>query len=182
MATMTRTKAKTELTSRIADKLGQSFRRSGSLAQKARAAFRLASEEIVEALVSDRKAVAALTVLLDARVTVVEADPWLKTEEAATKMGFSRPYVAALIDAGEFGTGASKTVKGHRRVKASAVEKWLRDHEVSSERRALAASSDGMAEFFDVPTLPSEDSAKLEARIRKARDDSLSHRPPPKRA
>ncbi len=88
----------------------------------------------------------------------------------------------ALIDAGEFGSGASKSVKGHRRVKASAVEQWLRDHEVSPERVAQTESSEGTEEFFDLPELQAPEKAVLKAQIKEAKGKSLAHRPLRKRA
>lgn len=176
MTVMTLTEAKQELTSKIADRLRQSL--------KASAAVGAVSKAILEGLLADRDSVVALTALLNGAVAVEAPgdDLWLKTEEAAKEMGFSRPYVNALIDAGEFGSSASKTAKGHRRVKASAVKKWLRDHEVSPERIAQAESSDAMEEFFEVPELSSKESAKLAKRIEQARRDSLHHRPAPKLA
>jgi excisionase family DNA binding protein len=183
MTTMTLTKAKRELTTKIADSLSQSLKGSGAVAPRAFAALDTASRAIVEDLLTDRESVVALTALLEAAAVVSEAggDPWLKTEGAAKKMGFSRPYVAALIDAGEFGAGASKTGNGHRRVKASAVEKWLRDHEVSPERMAQARSSNTMEEFFEVPKISAEESAELARRIEQARGESMNHRPVRKR-
>ena len=181
MTTIELNKARQTLAEKIADRLNQSLRQSGVLAPskpKTLAAFGLASKDILEDLLTDRESVVALASLLEA---TPDEDSWLKTEEAAKKMGFSRPYVVALIDAGEFGAGASKTVKGHRRVKASAVEKWLRDHEVSPERKAQAESSDD-TEFFDVPELSSTEQAALAAHVERMRGNSLAHRPTRKRA
>jgi excisionase family DNA binding protein len=186
MTATTLNKAKQTLTSKIADRLSNSLLRSGVLASgkpEAMAAFGSASKAILEGLLSDRESVVALESLLEVSAKAVRVeDPWLKTEEAARKMGFSRPYVAALIDAGEFGASASKSVKGHRRVKASSVEKWLRDHAASPEKKAQAESSEGMGEFFDAPALQAAEEAALSARIKHARGQSLAHRPTRKRA
>jgi excisionase family DNA binding protein len=179
MITMTPTKARKNLSSMITDRLAQSLRGAGTLPPKTFAALGPASRSIVEGLIADRKTVLALTTLLEAAEVATDKghDPWLKTEEAAQLMGFSRPYVTALIDAGEFGTGASKTGKGHRRVRASAVEKWLRDHQVQPVKREQAQYSNDMAEFFELPKLTQTKTRKLARIISDARDESLKHRP-----
>ena len=185
MTAMTLTKAKQALTTKIANRLSKSLKGSGALAAGSLAACGSASKDLVEGLLADRDSRAALAALLEAAsVPLVDEgiDPWLKTEEAARKMGFSRPYVAALIDTGEFGAGAAKTAKGHRRVRASAIERWLRDHEVSTERRVQAEASDSLVEFFEAPKTSGKQAAKLAARIEQARREAMAHRPSRKRA
>jgi excisionase family DNA binding protein len=184
LTSITLSNAKKELTSKIADRLSQSMKGSAVLAPKSSVAFGTVSRALVEGLLSDRDAIVALTKLLNEAMAKETGgnDPWLKTEEAAAKMGFSRPYVNALIDAGEFGSGAAKTARGHRRVKSSAIDKWLLEHEVSPASVAQAESTDGMEEFFEVSELSPAQSNKLAKRIENARQNSMSHRPARKRA
>lgn len=108
-------------------------------------------------------------------------DIWLKTDDAAKRMGFSRPYVVALIDAGEFGEGVIKNPSGHRRVKVSAIVKWMADHGVShpltTEHQALLDTVDG-PEFFEQSKVlsKSERSQRMET-IQSQRAESLKYKP-----
>jgi excisionase family DNA binding protein len=70
-----------------------------------------------------------------------EAEPqMLTTQQAADRLNVSRPYVARLVDDGEF-EGVERTQSGHRRIPAAEVERLLQ--EMRSARRAAL---DDMAE------------------------------------
>lgn len=118
----------------------------------------------------------------EARPIDLDESDWITPGAAASLMGFSRPYVAALIDAGEFGEQAAlKSPGGHRRVLRSAVERWMKERGAiapqSSEAKTLLEAPDDPA-FFD---RPSARSAPQEARVRKQiasrRALSMQHRP-----
>ena len=47
---------------------------------------------------------------------------WISTQEAANLCGFSRPFVAALLDSGTYAGKVQRTAGGHRRVLASEFE------------------------------------------------------------
>jgi len=70
-----------------------------------------------------------------------EAEPqMLTTQQAADRLNVSRPYVARLVDDGEF-EGVERTQSGHRRIPAAEVERL--HQEMRSARRAAL---DDMAE------------------------------------
>ena len=56
------------------------------------------------------------------------ADDFLSTAEAAELLGFSRPYVAMLIDQHQL-AGAIRSPGGHRRVPRAAVLAWKAQHQ-----------------------------------------------------
>ena len=47
---------------------------------------------------------------------------WISTQEAANRCGYSRPFVAALLDSGTYTGKVHRTGGGHRRVLASEFE------------------------------------------------------------
>ena len=47
---------------------------------------------------------------------------WISTQEAANRCGFSRPFVAALLDSGAYKGQVNRTAGGHRKVLASEFE------------------------------------------------------------
>lgn len=47
---------------------------------------------------------------------------WISTQEAADRCGFSRPFVAALLDSGTYQGKVHRTPGGHRKVLASEFE------------------------------------------------------------
>jgi hypothetical protein len=48
---------------------------------------------------------------------------WLTTEPAARRSGFSRPFIAALLDSTSFEGRVFKSEKGHRRVNAKDFQR-----------------------------------------------------------
>ncbi|MBP7544021.1 MAG: hypothetical protein KA749_00735 [Acidovorax sp.] len=49
-------------------------------------------------------------------------EEWITTQEAANRSGFSRPFVAALLDSGAYKGRVNRTAGGHRKVLASEFE------------------------------------------------------------
>ena len=56
------------------------------------------------------------------KVRAVSKDEWISTQEAANRCGFSRPFVAALLDSGAYLGKVQRTPGGHRKVLASEFE------------------------------------------------------------
>lgn len=56
------------------------------------------------------------------KVLTVPRDEWISTQEAANRCGFSRPFVAALLDSGCYQGAVQRTPGGHRKVLASEFE------------------------------------------------------------
>jgi excisionase family DNA binding protein len=140
------------------------------------------SQDILDCLLADPKALRSL-LTTSAKSSQAEGE-WLKTDEAAKRMGFSRPYVAALIDAGEFGAGSTKSAGGHRRVLASSVDKWIDDHGVitsKDDRQTLIRSFD-RTEYLEEPALSAEEREQLLKRIAAGNAESVKHRPSKKAA
>lgn len=95
------------------------------------------AEELKELLDGDGKASRELRLAMSIHLLEVankgprqdkdKSDPMLTTEEAAKLMGRSRPWVAMLVDSGEF-PGAEVSRGGHRKVPKSVVLGWLERH------------------------------------------------------
>ena len=60
------------------------------------------------------------------------ADDLISTAQAAEILGYSRPYVAMLIDQNKL-KGATVSAGGHRRVSRAAVLEWKDKHQVSGK-------------------------------------------------
>lgn len=108
------------------------------------------SVRIRNALLNDQTALENLQVLVSS-VREIEKE-WLTTEEAAAKMGFSRPYATAIFDSRDFNGKVQRSTGGHRRILASAVREWMVSHGVTfplskADRALLEAPVP--AEFFD---------------------------------
>lgn len=56
------------------------------------------------------------------KIQVGFRDEWISTQEAANRCGFSRPFVAALLDSGSYQGKVQRTPGGHRKVLASEFE------------------------------------------------------------
>lgn len=66
----------------------------------------------------------------------VAADDLISTAQAAEILGYSRPYVAMLIDQNKL-EGASVSSGGHRRVPHAAVLAWKESHQVADKVTGL---------------------------------------------
>jgi excisionase family DNA binding protein len=75
-------------------------------------------------------------------------DKMLTTEQAATLMRCSRPYVAMLVDTKKL-AGATITEGGHRRVPESSVRAWIKSKEQSADADYRAAGAE--AGMYDIP-------------------------------
>ena len=62
----------------------------------------------------------------------------ISTAQAAEMLGYSRPYVAMLIDQNKL-KGATVSAGGHRRVPRAAVLDWRAKHQVTDKRTGLPA-------------------------------------------
>ena len=176
-------RARERLKTALSDHLRQAF---GSVSTKKRAvprdgglAFDAIGKELLLMLLQDKKTRRdLLTILNDGEPKPKE---WLTTEEAGARMGFSRPYVTALFDSGEFAGGVSKSTGGHRRVRASAVDAWMSDHGVShplSKTHQALLDQPNPPEFFAaLPKITAVETKRLREQIATDRDASLTHRP-----
>ena len=197
MSSTTLSKAKQTVTSTIAEKLFEVVGRSwGKPLTKGAASSLIGqmSKDILEGLLTSPESTIALVELLEKRskasskagtspAVAQEEDDWLTTERAAARIGFSRPYLIALFDAGEFGKAVAKSDKGHRRVRASAIDKWLEEHAPTRQQNSAALDDADMAEFLELPPaeLSSIDLNALD-RIEAHRAESLAYRPKHKSA
>lgn len=69
------------------------------------------------------------------KTTVITPD-LISTAQAAQLLGYSRPYVAMLIDQNKL-KGATVSAGGHRRVPRAAVLNWQAKHQVTSKAADL---------------------------------------------
>jgi hypothetical protein len=58
-------------------------------------------------------------------IAIKQEKEWLTTQEAAKLSGFSRPFIAALLDSATYTGTVNRTEKGHRRILASDFHQWL---------------------------------------------------------
>ncbi len=63
---------------------------------------------------------------------------FISTAQAAQLLGYSRPYVAMLIDQNKL-TGATVSAGGHRRISRSAVLEWKSQHQVATKAATVRA-------------------------------------------
>ena len=68
--------------------------------------------------------------------SVSSANDLLSTAQAAMLLGYSRPYVAMLIDQNKL-KGATVSTGGHRRVSRAAVLDWKAKHQVTGKAADL---------------------------------------------
>jgi excisionase family DNA binding protein len=67
---------------------------------------------------------------------VATANDLISTAQAAELLGYSRPYVAMLIDQNKL-KGATVSAGGHRRVSRAAVMDWKAKHQVTDKAADL---------------------------------------------
>lgn len=73
--------------------------------------------------------------------SVATANDLISTAQAAELLGYSRPYVAMLIDQNKL-KGATVSAGGHRRVSRAAVLDWKAKHQVSGKSTNLRADGE----------------------------------------
>ena len=76
------------------------------------------------------------TVGIDMPKSVAAANDLISTAQAAELLGYSRPYVAMLIDQNKL-KGATVSAGGHRRVSRAAVLDWKAKHQVMGKTTDL---------------------------------------------
>lgn len=69
---------------------------------------------------------------------LADANDLISTAQAAELLGYSRPYVAMLIDQNKL-KGATVSAGGHRRVSRAAVLDWKAKHQVTGKVTDLRA-------------------------------------------
>ena len=76
------------------------------------------------------------TVGIEKPKTLAAASDLISTAQAAELLGYSRPYVAMLIDQNKL-KGATVSAGGHRRVSRAAVIEWHTRHQVTGKTADL---------------------------------------------
>ena len=76
------------------------------------------------------------TVAIEMPKAVATSDDLIGTAQAAELLGYSRPYVAMLIDQHKL-KGATVSAGGHRRVPRAAVLDWKAKHQVTGKAADL---------------------------------------------
>jgi excisionase family DNA binding protein len=76
------------------------------------------------------------TVGVEMPTSVTAANDQISTAQAAELLGYSRPYVAMLIDQNKL-KGATVSAGGHRRVSRAAVLDWKATHQVTDKTADL---------------------------------------------
>ena len=104
------------------------------------------------------------------QLAIKKEKEWLTTEEAAQLSGFSRPFIAALIDGPTYTGKVTRTEKGHRRVQAADFSQWLAKMGGSSRPSTVADVRTG---FKPEPEIGTETAAEKNQRL-KARTRALS--------
>lgn len=70
---------------------------------------------------------------------IAPEDVLISTAQAAAILGYSRPYVAMLIDQNKL-KGASVSAGGHRRVSRKAVLDWKEMHQVTDKATSIQST------------------------------------------
>lgn len=103
---------------------------------------------------------------------------WMKTDDIARLLGYSAPYVRALLDNEPyFQPRVIKTSGGQRRVRAEDVREWikLKGVRTSEERSKLPDYERETPDYFSESR--ETEAPLLSERQRKARLESVRHRP-----
>lgn len=96
----------------------------------------------------------------------------LTTEQAAQLMGYSRPYVAMLIDANKL-KGGSVSEGGHRRVPRSSVLAWIR--KANKKNKADDANYRAAALEAGMYNIPEVQVVKIIAKVSAAIKAKIAH-------
>lgn len=91
--------------------------------------------------------------------TVAEGkDDWVSTQGAADLAGFSRPFVAALLDSGAYDGEILRSPRGgHRKVRASEFLSWLACHAAKADAPHTLAQTRAQAIRTPKATQPPPD-------------------------
>ncbi len=77
---------------------------------------------------------------------------WISTQEAANRCGFSRPFVAALLDSGAYAGKVHRTAGGHRKVLASEFEALVAKASASAPKTLAQTRKSVDVPVLDEPT------------------------------
>lgn len=121
---------------------------------KAHGAVMLAVD--VEAIAQSlARRVAKLAVAPGGKAPVQQASEWISTQEAANLCGFSRPFVAALLDSGTYTGKVHRTAGGHRKVLASEFEALVAKASASAPKTLTQArKAVDLKRLDDAPATP----------------------------
>ncbi len=140
-----------------------------------------ASMERLASHLSERLARNAKLAALASAAAMHEAKPtgshdhWVSTQGAADLSGFSRPFVAALLDSGAYDGEIHRSPKGgHRKVKASEFQSWIARHADKADAPRTLAQARVQAVRTPTPSEPAPD--KSERAASRARASALAKR------
>lgn len=86
------------------------------------------------------------------KASVQPANEWISTQEAANRCGFSRPFVAALLDSGTYTGKVHRTAGGHRKVLASEFEALVAKASAAAPKNLAQARKAVDLSLLDKPT------------------------------
>ena len=90
---------------------------------------------------------------------------WISTQEAANRCGFSRPFVAALLDSGTYTGKVHRTVGGHRKVLASEFEALVaKAFAAAPKTLAQARKAVDLKRLDDAPATPRKERKQSKVR------------------
>ena len=136
------------------------------------------SRQVRVALLGNKEAIASLQVLVP-RLDQDQKE-WLTTAQAADLVGFSRPYMTALLDSKDFAGKVQKSTGGHRRVLASDVRDWMGRNGVNyplTKDDLESLNAPVPAEFFEGSEISAQEEAIRMEEIERANRESMQYRP-----
>lgn len=93
------------------------------------------------------------------------ANDWISTQEAANRCGFSRPFVAALLDSGTYTGKVHRTAGGHRKVLASEFEALVAKASASAPKTLTQArKAVDLKRLDDAPATPRKERKQSKVR------------------
>jgi hypothetical protein len=123
------------------------------------------SKELAERMIGNPQFLDAL-----GQIATKQEKVWLTTEEAAKLSGFSRPFIAALLDGPTYVGVVNRTEKGHRRIWASDFRKWLSKMGGTEQPLTVADVRRGFQSEFE----PEGETAANKKNRLKSRDAALA--------
>ncbi len=99
------------------------------------------------------------------KAQVPPASEWISTQEAANRCGFSRPFVAALLDSGAYTGKVHRTAGGHRKVLASEFEALVAKASAATPKTlAQARKAVDLTRLNQAPATPRKERKQSKAR------------------
>ena len=100
-----------------------------------------------------------------AKAPVQPASEWISTQEAANRCGFSRPFVAELLDSGIYTGKVHRTAGGHRKVLASEFEALVAKASAAAPKTlAQARKAVDLTRLNEAPSTPRKERKQSKAR------------------